>query len=580
MVSLRIKTEAEKMQDAIDEANPNFFNNVKFNNDNTDVNYEDNEEDEEPKVTELIKNIAEDETENYKEFIDGTKGLANIFVEHHIDRIYMADDKYGYYFNPKTLLWEKWTNKMFNALVMNFFEVYKYTIKLSDQVTEKIIQKFEKAKSAVTDINKCRDIFNKASTDFINETPKFLNQLNKIPNLLPIKNGKVINLDTLEIRYRMRNDFFDYELDIEFNPDSKFTNADKFFNQIACDNTEFVNYLQTLLGYLCGGYTEERIFLVMTGAGSNGKSTLFQILGNIFGKLVISLDKRVILKSKTDSSHSSHLIPLVDAHIGVYSETESGEKLNEGLIKNITGNDKISVREIYENQRTVKPQSKLVILSNELVVFDPKFAMIERFRYFPFNATFVANPKPYTKQMQDAKEKKQYKLDQNFIDKLLNNQDCKNEIFSWICIGASRYYGYRKQNKRIPVPEELKTVTKTYLSDIDFVTQFTNECCTKPETDADRTNRTEVYNDFCIWFKNCGDGKKPINASEFYSKIEGIGYKLSSSQGKRYINLLMKDIPLEPITESKIPEKVKGNAHLSSGFFTDKPLGPPSDTSV
>ncbi len=46
--------------------------------------------------------------------------------------------------------------------------------------------------------------------------------INKSALELPIKNGKIINLKTLEVRDRTKSDFLSFELDVEYTPECNF----------------------------------------------------------------------------------------------------------------------------------------------------------------------------------------------------------------------------------------------------------------------------------------------------------------------------------------------------------------------
>ena len=116
---------------------------------------------------------------------------------------------------------------------------------------------------------------------------EFETRLNKIPHLLPIKVGRIVNLKTLEVRERTREDFFSFELSVDYNCNKQDShpNASKFFEEICCGNAELTNYLKRLLGYCLTGETSERSLFIWWGEGMNGKSTVIDILKKILGRI-------------------------------------------------------------------------------------------------------------------------------------------------------------------------------------------------------------------------------------------------------------------------------------------------------
>ena len=106
----------------------------------------------------------------------------------------------------------------------------------------------------------------------------FANKLDNHNTILSVKNG-IINLKTGEFRERVKEDYLTFELDVEwkgFNYDTHI--IDKFMTDIL--NSEQINKLQKALGsYLIGEGRKKP--LILYGAGSNGKSTLVNMISKL-----------------------------------------------------------------------------------------------------------------------------------------------------------------------------------------------------------------------------------------------------------------------------------------------------------
>ena len=70
------------------------------------------------------------------------------------------------------------------------------------------------------------------------------------------------------------------------------------------------------------------------------------------------------------------------------SETNDGDKLNENLIKQITGNDSISYRPLYGKQKEFKTEAKLCMLTNNKPFFKLSTSMIDRIRFLNIGSRF------------------------------------------------------------------------------------------------------------------------------------------------------------------------------------------------
>ena len=279
------------------------------------------------------------------------------------------------------------------------------------------------------------------------------------------------------------------------------------------------NYLQVVLGYSLTGWTNMRSLFILWGKGSNGKSTLCNLLKNIMKKYYIIADKRIFMDTDNkNNSHTSHLIPLVTARIAVLSETQENERLNENLIKSLTGEDAMTARELYGKQFTFTPKAKYILLTNNKPTFKLEQSMLDRIKYIPFNARFVDFPK-------DG----EFKRDPNIIETLNKNLDI---VFTWLCIGAKKYFD---NGMKIETPQILKDHLTDYINDIDGATKFI-----EGKIRMNLLNKTkraviyESYKNFCN-NSNITNGTNYIilSCNEFYCKLNEKGYNEYISSGNK-----------------------------------------------
>ena len=264
--------------------------------------------------------------------------------------------------------------------------------------------------------------------------PNIMERLNKVlPHCLPILGGQVLDLRDLTTRERTREDLFSFECPVRLT--ANLTNAAAFFSSIMCDDQEMLATLQKICGYLLTGEKRSRCFFLFWGPkGSNGKSTLIELLCLILGNpyfTVLSSDVTFAGAQKRFGSHTAPLMPLQQARVGVYSESKLGDSLNDGVIKTITSETGgMSARAAYSaKQVELTTCAKLIIETNLAVHFDAKDqAMLDRFVVLPFLARFTDDPAAKGGALKNA----------DFINALRTIH--LNEVFTWMAIGAMRWY--------------------------------------------------------------------------------------------------------------------------------------------
>ncbi len=463
-----------------------------------------------------VKKLMDETVDNFNPIKDelllllsGEHGHAKLFEWDFINDVKVISDTDAYLFIQSKNLWLKLKTSDLSSTIGDWLEekIKKHidNCKQDDNNYSKLKKVLTKAQTLSHRLNIIKDATTKTSK-LRDET--FINQINNYPNILPISKGRLINLETLKIRLRQKTDYFDFELPFEYK--SKFTNANKFFSQLMCNDQEIIDYLQIILGYCLTAETDMRSLFIFWGVGSNGKSSLCDIMKTILGKYYTALDKKAMILSELTPSHTSHLMPLLTARLAVLSETAENEKLDAKSIKTLTGCDTISCREIYQSQVTFIPKCKYIILTNHKPNFNiDDQAMVDRIKYIPFNARFTSEPK-----------EGEFLKDSKFIEELSTTNI--NEVFSWLVIGANKYY---RNRKHIAIPKKLKDATNDYINEIDTVAQFINEKCK-----IDSKSRVkcpdfyESYESYC-----CDSGVNYIKKLEFFKKIEKQYPKLKSN---------------------------------------------------
>jgi P4 family phage/plasmid primase-like protien len=294
----------------------------------------------------------------------------------------------------------------------------------------------------------------------------FMDRLNiEQKTLLPIKNGKIINLATGEVRERTKTDLFSYESPVEYLVKDKYEEAEKYMLTLCCGDVGLMAVLQVLFGYIITGMNNQKIIPIITGGGDNGKSTLCLLIKEILGKnFATPANKKCFIQTRDTSAHNAEFISLMGGYRFTYlSETKEDDVLRDEEIKKMVGDDTVKIRACGGKEEVeVRFQCKCLIATNHI----PKFkkddrTLTDKILAIPFNHTF---PKDRTKTMDEIIE------------------PLKNEMFSWIVQGAIRFLKDKKIDTEYPALVEAK---EKFLHHNDFLEDFLKDrCIVDPKPDG------------------------------------------------------------------------------------------------
>jgi P4 family phage/plasmid primase-like protien len=334
---------------------------------------------------------------------------------------------------------------------------------------------------------------------------KIMTKMDNNKELFPVKNG-VINLKTGEFRKRTKDDYFSFELNVEWKGlDYNTDDIDNFFNDIMLNDKAMILYLQKLLGYSISGYINEQKFVIMWGNGGNGKGVLQNLLKKLLGKYYRQLTNDVVMETKKSlaGSASPHLMQLLGARLAFVDESEMGGKLNESTVKNITGGTAITARPLYGNPITFEPTFQLFLLTNHKPEINVNLSIERRLVLIPFLAEF----------------KNENNYDQNNQKHRLGNKDIElnllhklDQLLVWLINGSVKYF-----DKGLgEVPIKIIDATKEYLNENDDLGNFLKETF-----DVD-INSFVYHNDLFDKYKQ--QYNNSISAKLFTSLMKEKGY--------------------------------------------------------
>lgn len=321
----------------------------------------------------------------------------------------------------------------------------------------------------------------------------FINKLDENKNLICFNNG-IYDLLNDNFRDGRPSDFISLSTNIEYK---KFNSKDRYiksllnyFDQVFT-NKDIREYVLNLLSSYLQGHNPHEKFIIWTGTGANSKSKLIELLclslGEYSGVLPVSL---LTHKRSACGVASPELATTKGKRFIYFQEPEETDKINVGLMKELTGNDKITARKLFKEPIEFKPQFKLVLCCNKLpYIPSSDGGTWRRLRVVNFNSKFVLEPK------KDNEFKIDPYLSQNF-------EQWKISLMS---ILINRFQDYKKNG--LIEPEEVLKYTMKYKETNDIYLSFINEHLIKDK--ESKLNINHLYSTFKGWYKEAYNNKPP-----------------------------------------------------------------------
>lgn len=321
----------------------------------------------------------------------------------------------------------------------------------------------------------------------------FLNKLDANPYLIGFNNG-IYNLQNYEFRDGRPDDYITMSTNIDYidiNDEDYINDSEEnYINDIMTFMTQIIpkdnikEYILLRLSTYLEGYNKDQKLCIWTGVGGNGKSKLQELFVSSFGDYCIKFSIALLTQKRAASNACQPEVALSKGkRLGYFAEPNPNDKLNIGLMKELTGGDTIKARTLYKEPEEFIPQFKLMLLCNHLPSVPPDdIGSWRRIETFEFPNRFVNNPsKP-----------NEFPIDFNLSEKL----QLWKETFMAILI---KYYKIYKTNG-IKIPDEITAFTLKYKKTCDLYLQFLDETIIKTDDKNDVIPIIDLHDEMKDWY--------------------------------------------------------------------------------
>ena len=305
--------------------------------------------------------------------------------------------------------------------------------------------------------------------------------LNTNPWLFNVQNGTI---DLLSGNLQPHNslDLITFISPVAFDAHAQCPTWEKFLSEVFSGDLDMVKFIQRAIGWSLTGVVKERaLFFLFGDTGKNGKSTLVETimkLMGICGEGNYGYGRKVtadtFMRSKNHEDNQRKATTLAGPRFICTSEVDEEHRLNEQLIKDITGGDTIEARKLYQEAFTFTPQFKPWMYGNHKPeIRGTDDAIWSRVRLIPFEVSF------------------QGREDLHLLDKL---QGELPGILNWAIQGCLDW-----QRGGLRPPLKVQAATAAYRAEMDVFGPFIAECCiVHPHAEASSSDLWELYNKWCL----------------------------------------------------------------------------------
>jgi len=229
------------------------------------------------------------------------------------------------------------------------------------------------------------------------------------------------------------------------------------------------------------------------------------MMGDYYCILPIAL---LTQKRAASNSAQAELERTRGRRFAIMQEPSDGEKINIGLMKELSGGDRIQCRGLFKEPIEFKPQFKMIMTCNELPeVPSDDGGTWRRIRVVDFSSKFKEDP--------DPNNPKEFMMDTELGEKF----DRWADPFMSMIIENHKTTDLRN----IKEPMEVRSATESYKKNNDVVGQFIDEKIVRDDTVERPVMLQSIHSTFRAWAGlNIPKGKKVPDRMQVRAYMEKI----------------------------------------------------------
>lgn len=330
--------------------------------------------------------------------------------------------------------------------------------------------------------------------------------------VIGVKNG-IIDLKTGELLPHDREAYLTKQCPVIYNPDAPEPKLWlQFLSDIFGGDPYMLDYIQKCVGYSLTGSTSEQCAFFLFGTGRNGKSTFLEIVRGILGDYATNIQPQTIMVNpKSGNAPSSDIARLKGARLVTSVEPNEGMRLDEGLLKQLTGDDVVTARKMFSEEFEFKPEFKLWMATNHKpLIRGTDTGIWRRIHLIPFEVQIPPD-----------------KVDKKLKYKLVKESE---GILKWAVEGCIRW-----QNEGLTMPQKVLEAVREYQHEMDVISAFLDACCMIGEGE---TKASKLYAVYAKWAEE--HNEYLMSSTKFGTELKRKGIvKKNMPDGRYYVGITL-----------------------------------------
>lgn len=404
-----------------------------------------------------------------------------------------------YVYSPKTGIWEKSTS-------------------VKEIVTQemKVLSRALDAKDAK---QKARSVVTYRFISEITSSMKFMcnideNKFDSNPYLRCVANG-VLDLRTGQLSPYDPDLLMSKRIDVAYKPNAA-DNSQLLRQVLSAMPEDAIDWAQIMFGQaMFGLQPSSSVVTFMHGSGSNGKSTIINLLKRTMGTYNQILNKSAFDAKSSDRKYA--LYHLLGSSQTILEELPHNIFMNLDSLKEITGSESIIARGVCKDFIEFDNMLTVFVATNHLPKMQAHdYGSRRRLAVLPFPYRFVStekhknDPRPNDRMAYGS-------LTQNAT----SNTPLLEAFLAWRVQGAVRWWKAGEQGRyqlETNQPKSVSRATSQWIDSTNPVQQFFNECLVKEEGYCAPVSN--LYQVFKIWAEGYGHKNLRMDKGDFSNKMK------------------------------------------------------------
>lgn len=322
------------------------------------------------------------------------------------------------------------------------------------------------------------------------------------PRFIGLKNS-ILNIEDMEQVPYSPKWVINNRIDFDYNPTAYSKVMDDTLNKVCCNDPQIRSLLEEMIGYSLYRKNTMQVCFILTGEGSNGKSTMLNVIKKLLGKNnYTSLDLRELEDTFKPAELYNKLANIGDDISAKYLE-------NSSIFKKVVTGESFMVQRKYAQPFELECYATQIFCANELPqVSDKTEGFTRRIVIVPFNAKFSKTDADYDP----------------FIEDKLLSEESINYLLSLAIKGLQRVIYNRQFTKSLKGELEKSEYMKNNNNVIEYF---------EDSPQIENQSVADAYMAYQVWCANNGCSPvKKLNFSKEVKKHFGLDSKPKTIQGK------------------------------------------------